>query len=222
MMQLILFICLFVFLFCLFVLSNDDFILFRKNISQERIFNIAFITIGLGIFFARLMYVIFNFNSSYLNPLTFFLFPYFPGLSLFGGIVGGLSFLLLYSKMQKIPIGRILDIFALSFLFSFSFGLFFNLLLSKKINFFVDILFLIFYSVLFIIFMIIFQKERVKDGTVGIFILISFSILTIAMNLITSSFKINYYFVSNNILSVFVLMISGYLLIKQKFKRGKE
>lgn len=224
-MHIIILLSLFVFLFCLFVLSNDDFILFRKNISQERIFNVAFIILGIGLFSSRFLYIIFNFKFNYFNPLIFLAFPYFPGLSLFGGIIGGLAFLILYAKAKKVPFGRMLDIFALSFLFSFSFGLFFNLVFSKKIDLFLDILFLMLHSFLFIISMVIFQKERVKDGNVGLFILFAFSVLAVLIAFLNLNFKLNYSLLKESLLPFLTFIISSYFLIRKfifRSYRGKK
>ena len=78
--------------------------------TLEVLFNVAFYTMGVGLLSARIVYIVLHFSFGFLNPLVFFLFPYFPGLSLTGGVVGGAVFVLLY-KRKRFPTGRIFDFF---------------------------------------------------------------------------------------------------------------
>lgn len=118
----ILFICLIIFLYCLFIFGKDDFLLLRKNISLEQLFSIAIGTFLVALFGARLSFVVTTFNLHYLQPLVFFLFPYFPGLSLSGGIIGGVSYLWYICQRSKVPFPRVFDIYVISFLYTFSAG----------------------------------------------------------------------------------------------------
>ena len=103
----VLLVCFVVFLYVLFVIN-------RKNISLESIFNMAFLTAIFALFFSRLFYVLIHPRPVFFTILGFMLFPYFPGLSLIGATLGGLIFLLPYLKSKKIPVGKIFDLFALS------------------------------------------------------------------------------------------------------------
>src|SRR3989344_4407799 len=100
---------LFLSLFTIYYLSRDDLILLRKDVTIEKVFNLAFIIFFGGLFFARLAYGILYSTKIFLNPLKFFLFPYFPGLSLTGGIAGGVLLLFLILRFKNLPIGRIFD-----------------------------------------------------------------------------------------------------------------
>src|SRR5438270_6523068 len=113
---LIILFCFFIALFCIYLLSRDDFILLRKNITLEQVFNYAFVSLAVGILSARIVYVLLHPSLRYLNPLVFLIFPYFPGLSTIGGVIGVMIFLLAVSRKKKIPKGRLYDIFSLSFL----------------------------------------------------------------------------------------------------------
>ena len=108
---LILLICLFVFLYCVFVLANEDFVFLRQDVTMEKIFNIIFIGGLISLFFARLFYE-FSAKNIFSNPLVFLLIPYFPGLSLLGGVAGaGAYFLFLkIRKENSLPLGRIGEI----------------------------------------------------------------------------------------------------------------
>ncbi len=128
----ILIVCLLLFLYWIFVLAKDDFILLRKNVTLEHLFNLTFLTLIIGILYARVFYVLGHLNPKYLDPLVLILFPYFPGLSLAGSLIGGISFIAFRSIKRKIPFGRIFDIFSLSFFFVWPIGF----LLTQAINFF--------------------------------------------------------------------------------------
>lgn len=109
------FVGFFVFLFSLYILAHDDFFLFRKNITLEKLFDMSFVCGIVALFFARLVYVIFHFKPLYTNPLAFFLFPYFPGLSFAGGLFGAMVALVTYCRAFKLPLGKIMDFTTLSF-----------------------------------------------------------------------------------------------------------
>ena len=63
-----------IFLFTLYVLSKEDFVLLRKNISEAALFDVFFIVVLVAILFSRIFYVGFQFDVSYLNPVIFFLY----------------------------------------------------------------------------------------------------------------------------------------------------
>lgn len=174
--------CLFIALFMIHVLANDDFVLLRRYVSMTNLFDIAFMAFFIGLFFARVLYVLFHFSVGFLNPLVFFIFPYFPGLSLSGGIVGVVVFLFLYSNFLKLPKERIYDLFSVSFFSTLPVGLFALTVIGKK-TFTVLLAEGILVIVSFVLFLILirfFQKGgNMKDGSIsflslGIFTFISF------------------------------------------------
>lgn len=130
---LVLIFCLFVFLYFLYFLSHDDFVMLRNDISMEKIFNLAFLFSFVSLFFSRVFYVLFNPSPLFSNLLGFLLFPYFPGLSLAGALIGGFIFLAFFLKAKNFPFGRFLDFFSMSFLVASPFGLvgYFLLTVSK-------------------------------------------------------------------------------------------
>ena len=101
---LFLFLGLLAFLFTIYVLSKEDMVFVRKNVSLEQLFTLSFLSLGVSIFFSRLFFVLFNFKTIYLNPLVFFLIFYFPGLSFPGGLLAGAGFVLLYARRKKMPL----------------------------------------------------------------------------------------------------------------------
>ena len=218
-----LFICFFIFFFTLFIFSQDDFIFLRKNIPMERVFNVAFIVGLSGLFVARLFFVIFHFSPQYLHPLVFLVFPYFPGLSIFGGIAGGLSVLFLYSLYRRLPVGRFFDFFSFSFLLSSTGGLLIEevvRLLGKKTfvlsNMVSPILFTIL-SLVFIFFLLPMHKRgELKEGSLGLLFLLSFSVLFLIAETLSVSQKLFFDLTPESLLVIPILIASTVLFIRRE------
>ena len=118
---LVLLVCLFIFLFCVYFLAKDDLILLRKDVSMEKFFNLTFLGTIFCLLSARLFYGIFHATTILLNPIVLLLFPYFPGLSLVGGVIGGaIFFLYLYFvKKKQLALGRMFDFCSIGFFVTF-------------------------------------------------------------------------------------------------------
>jgi len=222
---------LFISLFAAYYLSRDDLILLRKDVTIEKIFNLAFVVFFAGLFFARLFYGILYSAKIFSNPLKFFLFPYFPGLSLTGGITGGILMLFLICRSKNLPTGRIFDIFSISILSCLSLGyLGFFFLSDQNLLSVKPILLIVFYIVLFYVFIkYIHQyllKGILKDGSGGLLFLISFSAISLIVNMV-DKFKNNPFLgkPENPILFI-ILVLSAAVFIKQekliKFPQRRE
>lgn len=172
------------FLFLLYCFANDDFVLLRKNVSIEKVFNLAFLVLIAGLFSARLFYVILHFNKAFLNPLVFFLFPYFPGLSFIGGIIGGLLFLLFYAKKNKLPAGRLADLFTLAFYCTLPFGLIINALVITRTFGLIDASILIVFALVCLGGVKVLNKSVLKDGSISILMLLSLAIILFLSDLL--------------------------------------
>jgi len=177
----ILIISLVIFLFCLHILAKEDLSFVRKNVTMEMLFNTAFYTVGVGLFSARIIYVITNFSFGFINPLVFFLFPYFPGLSLVGGVVGAMFFIYFY-KRKKFPHGRIFDFFSIAFLSALPIGFFGRGLLTgmqdKFSGIFMPIIFLITFIFFIKILLPLNTRGEIKDGSLGFLFVLVFSLVT--------------------------------------------
>lgn len=188
---LVLIACFLVFLYVVYFLSHDDFVILRNDVSMEKIFNAAFLFSFVSLFSARLFYVLFNPQPVFLNPLGFLLFPYFPGLSLSGGLLGGFLFLLFFLKIRNLPIGRIFDFFSFAFLVSSPIGFFGYFLLSGQrlsLNFLLSFILILVLTGLFIRFLLpLSLSGKLKDGSLGIIFLISFSGIFFLINIILNS-----------------------------------
>ncbi|HEX8965246.1 MAG TPA: prolipoprotein diacylglyceryl transferase family protein [Patescibacteria group bacterium] len=198
---------LFVFLYCIFVFAKDDFILLRKNITLEQLFNISFVIYILGFLFARLVYVLEHISPKYLDPFVLFLFPYFPGLSISGGILIGIAYLLIILNKKRLPFFRVFDIFSISFIYAFSAGLpifaVIEFLLTRKIPF-IPAIEAILYFVLAVILTLLFVKNKIKDGSTVYLGISFFSLFFIAFSIQITKGKISFNFTPEDVVLVFI------------------
>jgi len=214
----ILLVSFFIFLFFLYFVSHDDFVLIRRDITPDNIFNAAFLLVPVALFSSRLFYAISHPSTNFFNPLYFLLFPYFPGLSLLGGVLGGGLFLYAIFKVRKMPTARLLDLFTLSFLASMPFGVIgYYILASYNFLSFNVIFTIVSYIVLFSIFVFFlfprFSKGRVEEGNMVILFLIAFSAISILDSVAEGKFSI-----SGEIIILFILLISSTALYVRKTK----
>ena len=214
-----------IFLYCLYILGRDDITFIRKNVSLEQLFNIAFITFLVGMLAARILYVALNPSRDYLNPLVFFIFPYFPGLSWLGGVLGGSLFLLYHAKRRKLPVGRIFDYFAISFLCAAPYGIVGSFFLDNTPRT-IDVWLLpIIYMLLFIFFMKIIHPKlmqgNVRHGSAGILVLVIFSLLFFLTSMVQDVQKIYYFVGVEEIVAALIFFFSFILLIKQVSQPAK-
>lgn len=219
---LVLLACLFVFLFCIHFLSHDDFVLLRKDISIEKVFNLSFLTFTVGLFFARFLYAFFYNINLFLKPLDFILFPYFPGLSLTGGVLGGAVFLIYYLKIKKMPLERLLDFFSISILSALPVGyLGYFLFMLPKTFVWDAIILMIAYTGFFVAFIKflcfdLLLKGKLKDGTIGTLFLISFSLMSLLDGIITRFKNFGFLDQPQNYILFGAFLISLVFLIDQE------
>lgn len=102
------------------------FLLWRNirltSFKEEVIFDGLFWGLFGGLFFSRLVYFIFNFQDFGFNLLKFILINGYPGLSLWGFVLGFLIVIYLYFSFQKIRFFEVVDYFVPSFFLSLFFG----------------------------------------------------------------------------------------------------
>ncbi len=175
--------CFILFLFVLYSLSKDDFVILRKDISMETIFNTAFMVSLIALLMGRIFFISLHPRPVFFSVLGFLLFPYFPGLSLIGGVLGGVFFLFLYATYKKLPLGKFFDLFSLSFLFALPFGSFFVLLLiQNSLKLYVAIEMILFLVVLLVFVKLILplsNRGTIRDGSLGLSFISVFSLISI-------------------------------------------
>lgn len=233
---LVLFICLFIFLYCVYVLANDDFIFLRRDITMERLFNIIFLGGIVSFFSARLFHGFFHAKIILSNPFYFLLVPYFPGLSLLGGVIGAGAFFLFLATRRKnsLPLGRMSDFFSIAFLISLPIGFVGYFMFSQ------DGMSVIkaggqavSYFVLFIFFLKFFLPQllngKFKEGTITFIFLGCFSMVSLVSNAFPTFNIVDYIKNFENILLILILIFSigalfkyGSLLLKLKEIRGRK
>ncbi len=91
------------------------------NEDPENIINIMVFAIPVSIIFARLYYVIFAWGYYANNPMSMF-YIWQGGLAIYGGEIGGLLTLYLYTRIKKLNIWLYIDIFAPSLLLGQAIG----------------------------------------------------------------------------------------------------
>lgn len=218
---LVLLISLFIFLYCVYVLGNDDFIFLRRDVIMEKLFNIIFLGSLISLFASRLFYGFFHSGTIFANPLVFLLIPYFPGLSLVGGVVGAGVYLLFLKKRREntLPLERISDFFSIAFLISLPIGFLGFLLFSEKgvsvIKLSVQAAT---YLILFIIFLKFFLPRllngKFKEGTITFLFLICFSLVSLIANAFAKITILDYFKNPENIILILILFPSLGMLIR--------
>jgi len=219
----VLLICLFIFLYCTYVLANDDFIFLRRDVTMERLFNIIFLGSLCCLFFARLFYGFSHAKNILLNPFVFLLFPYFPGLSMLGGVLGaGVTFLFLATrKNNTLPLGRMADFFSIAFLITLPIGFLGYFMFSeegfpvaKAGSLVITYLILFVVSLRFLLPQLL--NGKLKEGTIAISILICFCVVSLISNALPKINVLDFFKNFENLILLTTLIASSVLLIKQE------
>lgn len=211
------------FLFLLFVMTHEDFVFLRRSVTTEQVFDMAFLSGLAALLSARLLFVVLNFEQRFLNPFTFLLFPYSPGLSLAGGVFGGLLFVVLYSLKKRMPAARLFDFFATSLLFclatTFALLTGWGVILQKAALTPIALLPLS-YSVaaVFFIAMLLPLKQRnvVEEGSLGLLFLLFFSCILFIQNLLSKQPTFLIFSSAEDGILIVVFVFSLALLIRQE------
>lgn len=136
------------------------------SFKEEEVFDGLFWSLFGGLFFGRLVYVILNFRDFGLNLAKFILINGYPGLSLYGALIGAVLTLLIYFRRLKLNFKEVIDYFIPPILIALAIGKlgsFFSgsekgyVGLLESIFFFIGIF--IFYKLIFEI-----RKEKLSHG----------------------------------------------------------
>ncbi len=210
------------FLYKLYHLANDDYVLVKKNIPLKDIFNAAIVIILISLLISRIFYVAFNPESVFFSPLGFLLFPYFPGLSLTGGVIGAITAAFIYSKMKKFPQDRFFDFLAMSFIFTLPFGWFGYMFLSSSFTQGAFIR-LILYIIIFLTFNFYLTPRSVnlelREGTKYTLFLIVFSLTSLLGNAVDNPGVDAFISNKENFVLLVIFLGSAVLLIKKEIIR---
>lgn len=92
------------------------------SFKEEEVFDGVFISLFGALFFGRVIYVAANFNKFGLSLAKFILINGYPGMSVYGCLIGGLLFLYLYTRSKKLPFEELIDYFIPPFFLALAFG----------------------------------------------------------------------------------------------------
>lgn len=93
----------------------------RQNIDENKIIDLLFYAIIIGIVGARLYFVIFHLDYYLNNPLNIFKI-WEGGLAIHGGIIAALIFIYFYTKKKELNLLKILDILVVALLIAQAIG----------------------------------------------------------------------------------------------------
>lgn len=213
------FICFFAFLFTLYYFSKDDFVVLRKDISLEKIFNLAILSVIFSLISSRLSYAILSGNPVYFQPLVFLAIPYYPGLSLVGALFGGYLFAYAYSSYKNLPTGKMLDLITMSFITILPLGFFLIFLFSLfKVSLFFNVIFTFSVILYFIFAKVILPfslKGEIEDGSLGLIFLSIFSFIYFTTKLFLDIKNFSFTNIEN-IMLLFIMFSSLVLLINRE------
>jgi len=223
---LIIFFCFIIFLYYLHISAKEDFVLMRKNVTLEQLFDIAFLTGFAALFTSRIFYVFLHPSTNYLNPLVFFGLPYYPGLSISGALIGSGIFLLLYGRRKRLPASRIADFFSIAFLLSVPIGFLAAGLLNKTADS------ILFYTVALLSLLLFFFFAKIlypkllggqyKDGTITFLFLMNFPLVFLLSQIISRATLKQFYFTVEDGIFVGIFLIGIILYMKQEHLSQKR
>ncbi|MGE5041385.1 MAG: hypothetical protein ACM3IJ_00590 [Candidatus Levyibacteriota bacterium] len=194
----------------LYVLVKHDFVLARKSLLLQEIFDTTFIGYVVFFFVARAFYILGSLHLALFQPAAFFHIFRFPGLLFLGGVLG-FAFFIWSVFMKKKILKRLMDIYSLS-MFPL---LFFALASSYQKGYFVFFNILIF--VLACLFMAIgiysYKNYVLKDGSTALLFLCLISIFTIVTEFSSSSKILFSLFTIPQIISVGIFTVTAIVLL---------
>jgi hypothetical protein len=211
----VLFCSVFLSLFVLFVLSENDFILVRREITLPIMFNRMFLSMIAAFMIGRAVYALDTGEFYMFNPLVFFNFAKFQGFSVFGAFFGAVGAMLYLTRDRK-ALGRTLDIFSLSY---FPYLLLY--FLKNPISFQMILIKIVILIVLVVIFSTFLNSHRnysLKDGSLFFVVLITFAHFNILQNIYNFNSPIFLRFPLSDLVALFSILIGVLLLIKNEHK----
>lgn len=216
-------ISLIVFSYSLYLLGREDVIFIRKNVTLEQLFNIFFVTLVVGLFVSRIFFAFIHPSWDFLNPVNFFSLFHRPGMSVIGGVIGGSLFIVYFSKLRHLPLGRIFDFFALSFFASLPIAVFGSFFLSNSLRFTESIFLPILYFFLFIFLLkVIFPKflqGSLKSGSIGLLVLLLFSLIWVLTSMVKNKTGVIGFVTIEDVFASITFLVCLVLLVRQEGKR---
>ena len=86
-----------------------------QGVVEEHIFNLTFYSTLAAVLFARIVFVVLNMELFAQSPLKIVALWVQPGMSLYGGLIGGLLVIVFLCRTYKVRISHVLDAFGPAF-----------------------------------------------------------------------------------------------------------
>lgn len=197
-------------LFILYILIRHDFVLARKSLLLQEIFDTTFFAYIAFFIVGRLAYIVSSLKFSLLNIVTFFHIFKFPGILFLGGVLG-FSLVIFFAFSKKKILKRLFDIYALSMYPLFIFALCYSYLAG----FFLYFTILIFLLSCFFLGVGIYSYKNyvLKDGSVALLFICLISIFTIISEFSNTGRFIFSFFTIPQVVSVFIFISVSILLL---------
>lgn len=210
-MSVIFFILCFIFsIFILYILIKHDFIIARKSLLLQEIFDTTFLAYIAFILTSRVLYVLSMQRFDLINPLKFFHFFRFPGALFLGGVFGFGVVIYLVFKKKKI-LARLFDIYSLSMLPLFIFTLVFSF--NKGYFLYFNILIFLL-SLLFMgIGLHTYKNYTLRDGSTTFLFICLITVYTIVSEFSSSNRFIFSFFSISQVLSISLFSVFAILLL---------
>lgn len=80
----------------------------RQQLDTECVYDLALLATPVAIIFARLYYVLFNFDLYKANPIKI-LYIWEGGIAIYGAVIGAVLTVFLYAKIKNINVGNLFD-----------------------------------------------------------------------------------------------------------------
>lgn len=186
---------------------------------MEKIFNLIFIGLLPGLLASRLLYGLLHAKAIVSSLWTFILVPYYPGLSILGGVIGVMIYFLILTLQEKdsFPLARLFDFFSIAFLVTLPLGFLGDLLfLQTRLEMIKVAIQAISCFIVFIIFLKFFLSKlltgKFKEGTISLLFLIFFSVLNLIFNAFPKTTVLIYLKNYENIILILLFLLSTGLL----------
>lgn len=224
-----------------FVLSTFVIYKYAKDeLKEEEYLDVYLYTSIVLIFSSRLVYIILNFEKFKFNIMRYFLVAETPGLSLTGGLILAILFLLWYVKKKKYDFWHLADLLSITFSYALvlvkigeqlggaAFGKMTNFYLAVRIagqsgryhptEFYEALIFLFLGITLTILYKKLRQK-KMPDGVYSGFFLTVFSLQTFLLEFIKNS---NLYLYGLGFRQIISIIVLGMVLLvyRKKFKES--
>lgn len=168
------FIFLLISLFLLYLLSKNDFVLLREDVSPVEVFDIVVVVLIFSFILGRLFYIFDYETFQLLDPIRFLHFVKLKGFSFLGSFLGIFPAVFWRARKKKKKVMRLFDIFLLS-----SSPIFYLILvISDYPNnlFLIKVIILIIGLILVGVLFNSFKNYSLRDGSISLLMLIILSL----------------------------------------------